>query len=128
MFMNIVRVKPSTFEQIKQQPEVLDDVLFEEDPATMKRLEIEDCDVDGFDYLLALELLGADEDDDDAVFKSLGADGSLEYDAGYEATAVLSPAAVKNALTSPVMSIDPDAKKVFIAAAERGDYIIATLS
>ena len=128
MFMNIIRVKPATFERIKRESQVLDKVLFDEDAATMKSLEIEQGDVDGFDYLLALDLLEADDDDEDAVFNSLGTDESLAYDAGYECTAVLSPTAVKQSLNSPVLAIDSDVKKVFVAAAERGDYIIATLS
>jgi hypothetical protein len=112
-------------------------------------------DSEGFDYIAAQEMLKAkagveagdadadadddddddDEDDDDGideddlVFKDLGADGTLAFDGGYGATHTLSPTAVKYAVkNAAVLDLDDDVKALFKAAAKRGDYIIAMVT
>ena len=145
MFVCVVRVTPKTFELLKKDPAQLESV-FEEDAAVLAKLGIADTDSAGFDYRIADDLMdaeanlemdldsdepddGADTSEDDPVFKDIGADGSLDYDAGYGNAFTLSPAAVKKAAKeSSVIEIDDDVKKLFKAAAKRGDYIIGVVS
>jgi hypothetical protein len=71
----------------------------------------------------------ADDEDEDTVAKDLGADGTLDYDAGYGPAFTLSPAAVQQAAkSSAVLEFDEDVKALFQAAAQRGDYIIGVVS
>ncbi len=145
MFVCVVRVTPTTFELIKKDPAQLEGV-FDENGDVLARLGIAKADSAGFDYGIADDMMDAEaslemdletDDDDgeagsgenDPVFKSIGADGQLDYDAGYGNAFTLSPAAVKKAATeSSVLEIDADVKKLFKAAAKRGDYIIGVVS
>jgi hypothetical protein len=164
MFVNVVRVKPATFELIKKDPAVFEGVL-DGDAAVMAKLGIEEGDSQGFDYQSADDMMEAmdnleddeedekpkkkkktgdddeeeeeedddeeddDEEEDDAVFKALFADGSLDYDGGFGPARTLSPAAVKKAAKqSSVLELDDDVKKLFKAAAKRGDYVIAIIT
>ena len=142
MFVCVVRVTPTTFELIKKDPAQLEGV-FDEDGDVLARLGIARSDAAGFDYGIADDIMDAEAslemdvetDDDDAgsqndpVFKSIGADGQLDYDAGYGNAFTLSPKAVKKAATdSSVIEIDAEVKKLFKAAAKRGDYIIGVVS
>lgn len=153
MYVSVVRVTPKAFEEIKQDPDVLEGI-FDGDAAAMKRFGITDKDSGGFDYRSAdamMETMGGvedeDEDDDDdggdddddddggggesddAVYRDLGADGELDYDAGYGPAFSLSPAAVKKAAKgSSVIELDDEVKALFQAAAKRGDYIIGIVS
>jgi hypothetical protein len=146
MFVCVVRVTPATFELIKEDPAQLEGV-FEEDKDVLARLGIADSDSAGFDYGIADDMMDAEAnlemdldsdddeadqgggDDEDPVFKSMGADGHLDYDAGYGNAFTLSPAAVKKASKqSSVIEIDDEVKKLFKAAAKRGDYIIGIVS
>jgi hypothetical protein len=151
MYVSVVRVTPAAFEQLEQDPSQLEAVFFNEDAAVLARLGIAESDSAGFDYLSADAMMGAmadldegedeeedadsDEDsddgdgDDDAVYKDLGADGTLDYDAGYGPAFTLSPAAVKKAAKrSSVIELDDDVKALFEAAVMRGDYIIGIVS
>ena len=105
MFVSVVRATPTAFELVKKNPAQLDAVFFEGDPAIAQRLGIADDDSSGFDYISADMTLEAideadgetdddpdddddDDDDDDEVAddrvsRELGADGTLDYDAGY---------------------------------------------
>jgi hypothetical protein len=148
MFVNVIRVTPAMFEVIKKDPSVLEAVL-DGDEKVMKKLGIKDADSQGFDYMVADDMMdamenvddddddedGDDDDDDDeedeeddAVFKDLGADGKLDFDAGYGPTYTLSPAAVKKAVKSSVVELDDDVRKLFKEAAKRGDYVIALVT
>ena len=70
-----------------------------------------------------------EEEEEDAVYKDLGADGTLDYDAGFGPAFTLSPAAVKQAAeSSAVLELDEEVKALFLAAAQRGDYIIGVVS
>lgn len=154
MFVNVVRVTPATFELIKKDPQQLEAVFFEGDNAIVKKLGIAEADSAGFDYISADMMLDAmggfaddeddddedvdntddddddeEEDDNDAVFKDLGADGTLAYEAGYGNAFTLSPAAVKKAAkSSSVIHLDDEVKALFEAAAQRGDYIIGVVT
>jgi hypothetical protein len=70
-----------------------------------------------------------EEEEEDAVYKDLGADGTLDYDAGFGPAFTLSPAAVKQAAeSSSVLELDEEVKALVLAAAQRGDYIIGVVS
>ena len=139
MFVSVVRVTPAAFAQLEQDPWALHRVFFDADAALLARLGIAEDDSAGFDYLAAdammeamAELHGDDnagDSDDDPVCKDLGADGTLDYEAGYGPAFTLSPAAVKQAATrSSVIELDDDVKALFKAAAQRGDYIIGIVA
>ena len=145
MFVCVVRVTAATFELLKRDPAQLEGV-FEEDADVLSRFGIAESDSAGFDYRIADDVMDAEanldldldsddddksggSDDDDPVFKDIGADGHLDYDAGYGNAFTLSPAAVKKAAKeSSVIEIDDEVKKLFKAAAKRGDYIIGVVS
>jgi hypothetical protein len=70
-----------------------------------------------------------EDEEEDTVSKDLGADGTLDYDAGYGPAFTLSPAAVQQAAkSSSVLELDEDVKALFLAAAQRGDHIIGVVS
>jgi hypothetical protein len=138
MFVSVVRVTPTAFAAIQKQPDQLEGVFFDEDAAVMQRLGIGDADSAGFDYRIADEMMDAMDDGEDegegggggdSVLRDLGADGELDYDAGYGNAFTLSPAAVARAATnSAVIGLDDEVDALFASAAERGDYIIGIIS
>ena len=159
MYVSVVRVTPEAFEQIKKTPDVLEAILMDADEKAMAKLGITEAHTAGFDYIVADEMMGAmddddedddgdpdddddddkkkkadkddddDEEEDDAVYKDLGADGRIDYDAGYGNAFSLSPKAVKKAAkSSSVIELDDEVKELFQAAAKRGDYMIGVVS
>jgi hypothetical protein len=147
IYVNVVRVTPAAFDAIKRDPSQLEGVFFDEDAEIMNRLGIEEGDSAGFDYRIADEMIELEDEDEgegggedgdggeagggdgNTIDRDLGADGRLDYDAGYGPAFTLSPAAVKKAAQqSAVIELDDDVKAVFQAAAERGDHIIGIVS
>ncbi|HWO26193.1 MAG TPA: hypothetical protein VNO30_46015 [Kofleriaceae bacterium] len=103
-----------------EEADEADEAEDREDEKDEEEEEEEDADEEGEED---------EEEEEDAVYKDLGADGTLDYDAGFGPAFTLSPAAVQQAAQgSSVLELDEEVKALFLAAAQRGDYIIGVVS
>ena len=132
MYLVLVRVSPAAFAMLEQKPEHLAVILDAADFAP--ELGINDEDIyPALNYRGAAEFcdehgLKPDSDDDDPVFRDLGVDGSLAYEATYGPAFSISPASAKRAVSSSLLvTSDEDLQAWITAAAERGAYVVGVV-
>ena len=135
MWLNLCRLNADAFERIAQKPSLLDDLFFEEIPAPLSALGVEDDHISGVDFSAlvdayeAMALATGEDIGDDILIEDMGQIHELNYDAGYGPAFYILPKHVADAAEQTMtVHMDEEVADLFEEAAAKKDYIIGVIS
>lgn len=135
MWLSIARVSAAVFEQISEEPSLIEAIFFDSGADAGARLGLGPDDSGGVDYLSAAgalsamaEAMGEPETEDDEAILDLSVSGALAYEAGYGSAFFIAPADVAAAGHSIICHMDDRVRRLIERAAAGQDYLIGLVS